>query len=175
MKKEIVIVSDLWGAEQSEWVDQFESALSETHTIKFYDSCELGEINIDRYEEKDIHRQFVEFGIEQAANKLFSLEKETKMFIGCSVGGVIAWKAGMLGMPIEQLIAISSTRLRKETYRPDFPITLYYGQADQFKPGPLWIENMGKDQVHILNGGHEIYKETEVVSMILKGVNEKRN
>lgn len=174
MKREIIILSDLWGKKESDWFVHFEQILSDDYKLKFYDSCELGEIDITEYEEKSIHNQFVEFGIEKAANKLLNIEKQPKIYIGCSVGGVIIWKSGLKGLPINKLITISATRLRKEKEKPICPIKTYFGEHDDYKPNSIWFELMGLDCISILKGNHEIYKEKLKITQILKDLNREK-
>lgn len=168
MKKEVSIVSDLWGIKKSDWLLPFQQQLSPNYTIKFYDACELGEIDLQFYEEKNIHQQFIEFGIEKAVSKLLRLEQQAQLYIGCSIGGLIAWKAALRGLPIEKLIAISATRLRKEKEKPSCPVQLYFGKQDPYQPSQNWYEQMGSAEIKILEGDHHIYKDPLTVKQILQ-------
>jgi len=172
MKKEIIILSDLWGKNKSEWLVQFNETLSPEYKTKFYDSCELGEIDLTLSEEKLIHRQFVNFGIQKAVNKLLRIETQPQIYIGCSVGGVIAWKAGLLGLKMEQLITLSSTRLRMETEKPNCPITMYFGELDKHKPAAKWFESIGCNYKIIEQSNHDIYKDQLVVDQIVENINQ---
>lgn len=174
MKEEIIILSDLWGINKSEWFVHFERMLSGNYYVKFYDSCKLGEIDLTPYEEKNIHKQFVKCGIEKASNKLLILEKQPKIYIGCSVGGVILWKAGLKGLPVKKLITISATRLRKEKEKPNCSIKTYFGELDEYKPKPTWFELVGKDANKILKGNHEIYKNKLSVAQIINDLNNEK-
>jgi len=111
MKQELVVLSDLWGAKRSSWFSYFQKSLKDNYHVQFYDVCDLREIDLSDYRQEHIHQQFVDFGIQRAVTKILELGNKPKIYLGCSVGGVILWKAGLLGLPIEQLIAISSTRL----------------------------------------------------------------
>ncbi|MEM0993698.1 MAG: hypothetical protein AAF847_09050 [Bacteroidota bacterium] len=71
--KEIVVLSDLWGIGKSEWFMYYRKLMSVSYAIKFYDSCELGQINLTKYEEANIHEQFIKFGIQNAVDKLLEL------------------------------------------------------------------------------------------------------
>ncbi len=181
MKKEIIIISDLWGAKKSDWVSLLSNLLSPYYDITFYDSCMLDEVNINPYEERHIHGQFVKYGIKKACENLLIKETRPKIYIGCSVGGVIAWKAALLGLPIEKLITISSSRLRKEKKKPSCPIRMYFGVTDPYIPNMEWINSIGKDHVQILSGDHNIYKESNTITQIvdeltyLKGLNLSQN
>ncbi len=168
MKKEVVIVSDLWGAKRSEWLVNFKALLEDQYEVKFYDACQLGGIDLKIYEQENLHRQFVDFGIEKAVSNLLKLEPEPTLYIGCSIGGVILWKAALKGLPIEKLIAISSTRLRKETERPYCPLSLFFGENDPFQPDQNWFNQMGIKGHFISEREHDIYKDRAIVSQIIK-------
>ena len=86
MKKGVVIVSDLWGVQKSEWLVNFKELLEDQYTVKFYDACSLGEIDLTIYEQENLHRQFVDFGIEKAVSNLLNQESESKIYFGCMAG-----------------------------------------------------------------------------------------
>ncbi|MEM8907662.1 MAG: hypothetical protein AAGD05_07430, partial [Bacteroidota bacterium] len=167
MNQEVVLLSDLWGSKKSEWVNHYRDHLTGVAAFKFYDSCALGGINMVPDEKDHIHRQFVDFGIQNAARQLLHLEKQAKTYIGCSVGGVIVWRAGLLGLPIQQLILISSTRLRKEKDKPLCPITIYFGELDSYQPDLHWYQKMGLQNEIIPKGSHEIYKIPSLLPQFL--------
>ncbi len=167
MKPTLIILSDLWGAKRSSWLDNFQKTLGDDYKIKFYDACVLGEIDSSDDQEKNIHRQFIDFGIQKAVKKLLTLEKEPQMYLGCSVGGVILWKAGLQGLPIKKLLTISATRLRKEIEKPNCSVELYFGQEDSYQPDGNWFKNMKIKGHFIPRGGHDIYKDQLVVKQIL--------
>ena len=62
-----------------------------------------------------------------------------------SVGGVVAWKAGLQGLKINNLVTVSSTRLRNETTTPDGKIKCYYGGLDKFRPKMNWFQQLKID------------------------------
>jgi hypothetical protein len=51
MKPRLIILSDLWGKEKSEWVKGYIEILESEFDIKFYDCCELGEVDKGDYSE----------------------------------------------------------------------------------------------------------------------------
>ena len=171
---EIVVLSDLWGTKKSEWFSCYEELISANYKIKFYDSCELGKIDLTKYEEVNIHSQFVEFGIQNAVNKLLETEKQPKIYIGCSVGGVILWRAGLRGLPIEKLVTISATRLRKEREKPFCPVRMYFGETDKYKPDEKWFKQIGIYSKYVIKGNHDIYREKTSILKILKNLNEEK-
>ncbi len=167
-KKELVILSDLWGSKQSEWLALFKALLSPKFDITFFDACKLGAVDTSLYSEDHLHRQFVDFGIETAVNNLLKLTHSPKIYIGCSIGGTIAWQAALKGLPVERLITISSTRLRKETTKPDCQMQLYFGKDDPYQPSLSWYKRMSIENFQILDGGHNIYKNIISLEKIVK-------
>jgi len=116
-------------------------------------------INRTNLKEETIHSQFVEKGINIAVRKLIELEKEKVSILAFSIGGTIAWKAGLEGLKIESFHAISSTRLRYETNKPNCNIKLYYGNNDNFIPSSKWFENLDVTYEIIKDGDHLIYAD----------------
>ncbi len=44
MKSRLILLSNLWGIQRSEWIKYYVDVLSSDYDIKYYDSCELAEI-----------------------------------------------------------------------------------------------------------------------------------
>lgn len=158
MKERLIILSDLWGKQKSEWVNTYIDMLSENYDIKFYDCCELGEINISDYREEKLHEAFINGGLERAVENLIRLEKKKVNILAFSIGGTIAWKYGLISEKIDSLICLSSTRLRKEIIKPKGEISLYFGEEDKFKPNEEWLKKMELNYEIIKNKEHEFYK-----------------
>ena len=167
MANKIIIISDLWGSGRSRWVEHFRRILESNYSIQFYDACLLGSVDTRYYDERLIHQQFVEFGIDQAADKLIAQNEINAVYIGCSVGGVIAWRAGLKGLPMKKLITISSTRLRRESQKPKCEVINFFGKEDEYKPEDIWLNSLGFGQSFSIDGGHDIYADYEAVKFII--------
>lgn len=167
MKENIILLSDLLGTKDSDWMEKFKRGLSNRYKLKFYDVRVLGGIDTTIEDENEIHKQFVTFGIRKAIKKLTELEPKMKPYIGCSIGGVIAWKAGLEGLKVESLTTLSSTRLRLENEKPNCPIKMYFGESDKFKPGAAWLDQMNCEYEIIKGKGHNFYKDEKIVTKII--------
>ena len=139
MKPRLIILSDLWGTEKSNWINYYLNALSPEFDIKYYDCCEIGNVDTTSLKEGVIHSQFIDHGIDLAVEKLIQLEDGKVDILAFSIGGIIAWKAGLKGLNINNFYAISSTRLRYESEKPSYAIKLYFGEKDLFKPDTNWF------------------------------------
>ncbi|MCZ4319882.1 alpha/beta hydrolase [Aequorivita viscosa] len=170
MKLRLVILSDLWGFNNLHWVNNYVKLLSDDFQLIFYDSCELAEIDKTNLTEKELHSKFTNGGIATAATNLSHLEKERVIVVGFSIGGTIAWKAGLSGLNISTLYAISSTRLRYETTKPNCKINLVYGAYDPYKPDRNWAEALKLKLEIIKNGEHDIYKNQEVFKEVCQQI-----
>ncbi len=168
MKNRLIILSDLWGTEKSEWLVNYTQVLKSDFHLEYYDCCELGEINKSDYSEKERHSQFVNGGIEKAVEKLIALEKNTVNILAFSIGGAIAWKYGLKSDKINSLVCVSSTRLRYETVRPKGKITLYFGSNDAYKPRLEWLEAMKLEYDILSEKDHEFYREEEFAEQLSK-------
>jgi hypothetical protein len=45
MKPKLIMLSDLWGKEKSEWITDYVAVLESKFEIMFYDCCELGGVD----------------------------------------------------------------------------------------------------------------------------------
>ncbi|KIA90422.1 hypothetical protein [Kaistella jeonii] len=172
-KQRLIILSDLWGAEKSDWIKYYTSILERYFEIKFYDSCVLGDVSKEKYSEEKLHHQFVNGGMEKAVQNLLEKEKENIIILCFSIGGLIAWKAGNSGLKIQNLFAISSTRLRYETQKPFAKIELIYGEEDAYKPKKDWFEKFGIKMNFLAREGHDLYKKKEIAEKICKMIVQK--
>lgn len=167
MNKQLVILSDLWGASRCDWVDLFAQWVPSDYEVKFLDSCTLGDIDMQDLTESNIHKQFVDFGIDRATQSLIDLKLENATFIGCSVGGTIAWKAAMQGLSMQKLITISATRIRYELTKPQCDTSAYFGSLDRYKPDAEWYDMIGLKPHEFTNRGHDIYNTESIIKQII--------
>lgn len=158
-KDRLVIISDLWGSQNSDWLQSYIQVLQERFTIHYYDSCKFGQIDTSNYNQENLHQQFIDGGIQKAVDQLTELEKNKVNILTFSIGGLIAWKYGLATDKIISLVCVSSTRLRYETHRPNGTIQLFYGTKDEYRPSVDWLENMGLDYEHIDDQGYHLYTD----------------
>ena len=170
MKKRLIILSDLWGSGKSEWLINYTQILKAYFDIQYYDCCELGGVSKTYNNEEDLHKQFVNNGIDRAVKKLIELEKESVNILAFSVGGTIAWKFGIKSDKINSLICVSSTRLRYETIRPKGEITLFYGNNDVFKPEIEWLDDMELNYDVLIDKEHQVYTNSEFAKQLCKRI-----
>ncbi|HEU4788855.1 MAG TPA: alpha/beta hydrolase [Flavobacterium sp.] len=166
MKPRLIILSDLWGKEKSEWVLVYVELLKDKFEIQYYDCCELGEIDKTDYTEKSLHNQFVNGGIEMVVENLLKTEKNRIDILAFSIGGTIAWKSALKGLNVRKLFAVSSTRLRYENEIPNGALKLYYGENDSNKPANNWFEKHSIDFEIIKSKEHDFYTEKEFATSI---------
>jgi len=173
MRPKLIILSDLWGIKKSNWVNIYTKRLNEKFDVKYYDCCELGEIDTSIYNQDILHNQFINGGIEIAASRLLELEKGKINILAFSIGGTIAWKAGVKGLKINNLYAISSTRLRYESKKPNCKINLIFGEKDNFKPNADWFKKTKVKFEIIKNEGHEIYQNPNNVLRVCEEIKKQ--
>lgn len=157
----MIIVSDLWGKDRSEWIELYTTILKQKFDLFFYNSCLLGDVDKSVYDQHVLHQQFVRGGIDTAFKHLSKLEKHPIHILAFSVGGTIAWKYGLQTGNIISLTCVSSTRLRKETEKPIGDINLYFGEEDEYTPNVEWFKKMGINSHIIPSKGHQMYLETD--------------
>lgn len=166
MKPRLIILSDLFGGNNPEWIKRYRDLLESKFEIKYYDVLELANITVSDFTEMDIHNQFLNGGIDKAVDNLLELEKGKAAVLGFSIGGTIAWKAALKRLKVSQLIAVSSTRLRYETHLPDCKIKLYFGENDKNKPDSLWFLNLDVPYEILKNELHQLYCDNRNATLI---------
>ncbi|MFK8104507.1 MAG: alpha/beta hydrolase [Saprospiraceae bacterium] len=165
-KKRLVIISDLWGREKADWLAFYTQVLEAIFEVNYYDSCELGGVDKTDYTEENLHRQFVNGGIEKAVENLIEVERKPINVLAFSVGGAIAWKFGMRTNMLHSLVCVSSTRLRKETAKPKGKVMLYFGAQDAFKPEESWFNQHEINREILANKAHQVYQEQQFAEQL---------
>ncbi|MDH5474479.1 MAG: hypothetical protein OEX22_02190 [Cyclobacteriaceae bacterium] len=170
MKPRLIILSDLWGLEKSHWVEYYRNNLQNSFEIKYYDSCELGEVDKSIYTEEMLHKLFINGGIEIGVQNLLKREKGNATILAFSVGGAIGWKYGIKHSGMESLYAISSTRLRYEMNKPQGSVSLYFGSEDSYKPTKEWCDKMNVACTEEINKGHQVYMAPKFANELCKKI-----
>lgn len=166
MAKRLVIVSDMWGAKKGLWITSYLGYLQQYFDITFYDSQQLANLKLVVNSRENLHNAFVNGGIETAVAHLLQKEKEPADYLCFSVGGTIAWKAGLLGLPIKSLYAVSSTRIRSEKSKPDCPVHVVFGDADVYRPKADWYKKLGLVPELVKGFGHTMYTDDKIIQKV---------
>ncbi|NJB70883.1 hypothetical protein GGR42_001345 [Saonia flava] len=173
MAERLIVLSDMWGVKKGLWITSYLGYLQQHYDITFYDCQQLANIDVAVNSEENIHREFVEGGIDTAVAHLLSKEKEPCHYLAFSTGGTIAWKAGLKGLPMKSLNAVSPTRVRYETDKPDCEIKLLYGVNDAYKPSREWCKQMNSWIEFVPNFGHELYSDEKIIQKVSKDLLQK--
>lgn len=163
MTKRLVILSDMWGAKKGLWITSYLGYLQQYYDITFYDIQQLANINIEVNSEENVGKEFDSGGIDTAVAHLLKNETKPSNYLAFGAGGTIAWKAALKGLPAQSLYAISSTRLRLETQRPENDVHLLYGGNDEFRPSAEWIGRTGTKTEVIEGFGHYLYTDEKII------------
>ena len=178
MKPRIAIISDLWGFNNDPYVNIYIEKLYNHFDVDLIDAQLLGDIR-PSLDEPEIHTQFVESGIQLAADRLVKADIHFDLLIGFSVGGTIGWKAIADGAKIDSLITISATRIRKEIIPLTKPVEIYFGELEEHGPSKDWFDSKGLTSKIIKKKGHQIYKDEDFISEIcdhlIKSYSDKKD
>ena len=166
MAEKLVIVSDMWGAKKGLWITSYLGYLQQYFDITFYDSQQLANLDLKVNSEENIHNAFVDGGIDTAVAHLLKKETEECHILAFSIGGTIAWKAALQGLPVKSLTAISATRIRMEEISPEIEMDLIFGECDTYKPGMKWAQKVGVALNIIPNFGHELYSDEKIIGEV---------
>ncbi|MBT8186792.1 MAG: hypothetical protein HKP38_09340 [Croceitalea sp.] len=164
MAEKLVVLSDMWGVKKGLWITSYFGYLQQYYDIVFYDCQQLANLNVTVSTKENIHKAFVEGGIDTAVAHLLKKETEASHFLAFSTGGTIAWKAAMQGLPMKSLTAVSATRIRMEEGRPCCDLDVIFGENDAFKPSEEWAKKVGIAMNVIPKFGHELYSDEKIIS-----------
>lgn len=170
VKNRLILISDINGLGNSPWIKDYESVLRNEFQVVKYCSLELANIPSNLTQD-ETHNQLVNGGIDLAVKNIIELEPNAVTVIGFSVGGSIAWKAGLQGLAIASLYAVSSTRLRKETHKPIGELKLIFGEDDAFVPSEKWYHDMEIIPRILPDEGHNFYKKQEFIKQFASQIN----
>lgn len=173
MAEKLLVISDMWGVKKGLWITSYFGYLQQYYDIQFYDCQQLGNIDELVNTKENLHKAFVEGGIDTAVAHLLKKESEPCHVLAFSTGGTIAWKAGLQGLPMKSLTAVSATRIRLEKNKPDCDINLVYGEFDEFKPGSLWSKQVEVTMEVVPNFGHELYSDEKIIAEVSRNLLQK--
>ena len=177
MAEKLLVLSDMWGIKKGLWITSYFGYLQQHYDIEFFDCQQLAHINELVGNKENLHRAFVEGGIDIAVAHLLKKVNEETNVLAFSTGGTIAYKAALKGLPAKSMTLVSPTRIRFETEKPACEIKLIYGEKDKDAPSDEWAANLGLEKTIIPNFGHELYTDQKIiddVSMeLLSGVIKK--
>jgi len=156
----------MWGVKKGLWITAYLGYLQQHFNITFYDSQQLAHLEVIVHSEDNIHRAFVEGGIDTAAAHLLKKEKEPAHYLGFSTGGTIAWKANLLGLPMKSLFTVSSTRIRSETEAPECPTKVLFGDGDIYRPKAAWYDKVLVKNELVKGFGHAMYTDEKVIQKV---------
>ena len=166
MAERLVLVSDMWGTKKGLWITSYLGYLQQYFDIVFYDSQQLADIDLTINTEENVHKAFVDGGIDTAAACLLKKESIPSHYLAFSTGGTIAWKAALMGLPMKSLYAVSATRIRLEDSSPPVPTKLVYGSNDAFVPSNDWFEKLAVEMEPIENFGHTLYTDEKIIRKV---------
>lgn len=165
----LVLLSDIRGG-AADRTGHYIRLLEGHFDVISYDCCELGGVPKNGTSMENRHQQFVNGGIDRAVECMLQSETEVFGILGFSIGGTIAWKACLAGLRVRYLFAVSATRLRLETEKPDAEIDLFYGERDRFRPPGSWFHLLGISENRYKNEAHEFYLKGGIAAKICRRI-----
>lgn len=166
MAEKLVILSDMWGAKKGLWITSYLGYLQQYFDITYYDIQTLANLDVTVHTTDNVHRAFTEGGIDTAVAHLLKKETEPAHYLGFSIGGTIAWKAGLMGLPMKSIYTVSSTRIRAEENRPECKTTALFGDTDMYRPKLSWNEKVGVKSELIKGFGHTMYTDEKIIGKV---------
>ncbi len=166
-KPHLIILSDIHGKSDNDWIGFYIDKLSLHFQLEYLDSVSLAELSAKNNSKVETHAQLISGGIDQAVSNLMKLRHKNTFILAFSIGGTIAWKAALKGFSVHKLVAVSSTRLRKEYQKPKCEIELYFGESDMNRPKDEWFEEIELQPTIFRSKNHEMYHEQDIAETII--------
>ena len=166
MAEKLVIVSDMWGAKKGLWITSYLGYLQQYFDITFYDSQQLANLDIVVQTEENVHRAFLEGGIETAVAHLLKKEKTPCYYLAFSTGATIVWEAAKKGLPVKSFYGVSPTKIRHSNSKPEVNFHLLYGSKDEFRPSEDWANSLGIEFEIASNYGHTLYTDDIIIQKV---------
>ncbi len=159
----LLVLSDLWGKDDKQWLSHYYDFLSPHFDWKYYESPQLAELKAPNLSQEDRHSFFLKQGIPTAVSNLLQVEPKPVYVLAFSIGGTIAWESAFRGKQVLGLYAISATRLRYKTENPAFPTKLLYGAEDKYRPDHEWFQHKNIEWQILAGKAHEVYKQVDFI------------
>lgn len=166
MAERLVILSDMWGAKKGIWITSYLGYLQQYFDIVFYDIRQLSDINPKSDTVEHVGEALNNGGMNTALAQLLRKESEESHYLTFCAGGTIAWNAGLSGLPIKSLTAISPMNIHLLKEQPDCKINLLYGEYHEDKPTPEWLSVMDVNMEIMPKFGRELYSDDKVIQKV---------
>ncbi len=166
MAERLVILSDMWGSKRGLWITSYLGYLQQYFDIVFYDCQQLANVDVTINTAEFIHNEFENGGVEIAAKHLLRRETISSHYLAFGIGGTIAYKAALQGLPAKSLYAISSSGIISEKKYLSCPVKMIFGQYDENRPSNEWTEKMGLKMEVVSSFGHELYTDEKIIKKI---------
>lgn len=175
MKKQLLIISDLWGFQNSNWIALYLDQLSQDFEVSIFDCYLQSDINPRLTSEVEIHQYFLNKGMEICSKKLTHLTSKKTSILAFSIGGTIAWKTVLKDAQFNTFFAVSATRLRLENKRPTGNIRLFYGSEDDSRPSETWFAQNSISYTLFEEKKHNLYMKLDSCKLICSSlINENK-
>ncbi len=169
MAERLIILSDMHGSKRGLWITSYLGYLQQYFDIVFYDIKQLANIELAVNSDENIYKAFMEGGLDTAVAHLLKKEHQEGHYLTFCAGGNIAWKAGMMGLPMKSLWAISPLNLEAFDWKPDCPVKLLYGElgdCEQKVPGREWAERVEVSVQVMPKFGNELYTDEKIIQKV---------
>ncbi|WP_166418190.1 dienelactone hydrolase family protein [Cochlodiniinecator piscidefendens] len=101
---------------------------------------------------------FRENGMQRAVASLMERRLDGCIGMGYSAGGTVLWQAVGLGLRLDRLYCISSTRLRNEA-AVSIPNHVFFGGNDPAKPTATWLGSIPLQSTVFPGLEHDFYRD----------------
>lgn len=166
MTDKLLVLSDMWGVKKGLWITSYFGYLQQNYEIDFFDSQQLAHVNELVGNKENLHKAFVDGGIDTAVAHLLKKIEEPTHVLAFSTGGTIAYKAALQGLPVKSMTLVSATRIRLESQKPSCDVKLIYGGNDKYAPSDEWARKLGLEKTVVPNFGHELYTDQRIIDEV---------
>ena len=166
MAERLVVLSDMWGSRRGLWITSYLGYLQQYFDIVYYDSQELAGLDMVVKTRENLCKGLVEGGYDTAIAQLLAKEKTPSHYLTFCAGGTIAWRAGLKGLPMKSLYAVSPLWLEEEQNRPECPVKLVFGELHPERPSEDWAEKLEVSMHVEPHFGRELYSDEKIIRKV---------
>lgn len=169
MAERLVILSDMHGSKRGLWITSYLGYLQQYFDIVFYDSTQLANIELVVQSDENVYNAFIDGGLDTAVAHLLKIERNESHYLAFCAGGTIAWKAGLMGLPMKSLYSVSALGLENFDWKPECPVNLLYGEYGDYRrqlPGSEWAEKVNATMEVVPKFGGDLYTDEIIIQKV---------
>ena len=175
MSQRLVMVSDVSGSRQDNWITTYLAALHPHFEITYYDLQELGKVSLKQVRSAFMREAFEKEGWALAQRNFIEEERATggqdTIYLGFGLGSKLIWNSVSEELPAKSLWMVSSPELGPVDHVGLIPSYFYFGGQDHSAQRAVLSENSERLSI-VPHFGSSMYMDEEIATGICQDLIE---